>query len=225
MKNELLRKRLAGIREALMGDFASGEHMSSSSKGIEREIFIRGFLQKVFPPPFRFASGDITDTHGACSGQTDVVVEYPFLPSVPTISSDVVRAYLAEGVAAVLEIKSDLTKQWDEVVKKSELVSKLKREFGNHMVQGWKASESIPFYVVGFRGWSDTKKLIEHHLSSKLSGILVLESSLFVYQSFTDDEPGYLLGDEETALWAFISCLHAHVSSLKMTSASPFAYA
>ena len=38
--------------------------MSSASKGSERELFIREFLAKVFPPHIRFGSGDITDAKG-----------------------------------------------------------------------------------------------------------------------------------------------------------------
>ena len=49
--------------------------MPNASKGSERERFVSDYLQTLFPLPYRFGSGAITDATGALSGQLDVVVE------------------------------------------------------------------------------------------------------------------------------------------------------
>jgi hypothetical protein len=83
----------------------------------QRERFIDVFLSQVFPPPFRFGQGDVTDTAGRRSGQLDVVVEYPLLPSLPVVGNQASsRLYLAEGIAAAIEVKSNVASQWSEVV-------------------------------------------------------------------------------------------------------------
>lgn len=81
---------------------------------------------------YRFGSGDATDRQGNRSGQLDVVVEYPFLPSLPAVGNSKVRLYLAEGVAAVIEVKSDLAGQWSEVESTARQLKPLRRNFGDY---------------------------------------------------------------------------------------------
>jgi hypothetical protein len=79
-----LNARLDGIRTILMAHQAAGAMLPPASKGVERETLVREFLAEVFPPPFRFGRGAIVDAKGEASGQLDIVVEFPFLPSFPT---------------------------------------------------------------------------------------------------------------------------------------------
>jgi hypothetical protein len=58
--------------------------LPSAAKGDERELLVREFLEKVFPAPYRFGSGAITDASRAISGQLDIVVEWSFFASFPT---------------------------------------------------------------------------------------------------------------------------------------------
>ena len=51
---------------------------------------------KGLPPIYRFGTGDATDSTGNKSGQLDVVVEYPFSPSLPVVGTGQSRLYLAE---------------------------------------------------------------------------------------------------------------------------------
>jgi len=83
--NALVAHRLAGIRGVLTSAYCGGIGMSSASKGKEREFFVDNFLSGALPPPFRVGNGDITDASGAKSGQLDIVVEFPFLPSLPIL--------------------------------------------------------------------------------------------------------------------------------------------
>jgi hypothetical protein len=111
MPNAHLVERLTAVQDALLALHRGGGPLSSSSKGREREHFIGEFLRKVLPPVHRFGSGDIIDSAGQKSGQADIVVEHPLLPSLPHPGGKV-RMYLAESVAAVIEVKSDLSSQW-----------------------------------------------------------------------------------------------------------------
>ena len=115
--------------------------MSSASKGNEREAFINGFLSEVLPPQFRFGSGDATDQNGARSGQLDIVVEYPFVPSLPIVAGRSPRLYLAEGIVAVIEVKSDIAKQWDEVMTTANQLASLKEKL-QVSVRSFDRSES-----------------------------------------------------------------------------------
>src|SRR2546423_1122598 len=113
-QNTHLINRLQAIQQSLMAQHAGGHHLPNALIGSERETFLREFLQKVFPAHHRFATGAITDSDNRLSGQVDIAVEYPFLPSFPMPGPSHERLLLAESVAAVVEVKSDLSGQWDQ---------------------------------------------------------------------------------------------------------------
>jgi hypothetical protein len=103
----------------------------AASKGREREAFIHFFLSQILPSIPQFGCGDITDCNGqntqegeGKSGQLDIVIECPFLPSLPSLGMR--RLYLAESVAAVIEVKSDVASQWDEVQRTAMKVKQLR---------------------------------------------------------------------------------------------------
>jgi hypothetical protein len=110
MPNAHVLQRLDGIRDQLMAVHKTSIPMSNATKRAEREAFINQFLSKVLPPVYRFGGGDATDAAGHRSGQLDVVVEYPFGPTLPSVAGET-RLYLAESVAAVIEVKSSLPAQ------------------------------------------------------------------------------------------------------------------
>ncbi|NOX82898.1 MAG: hypothetical protein GXP06_07910 [Alphaproteobacteria bacterium] len=126
--HDKIESRLEGMQKLLLAQFEAGSQMSSATKGEERELFVKSFLSQVFPPHFRFASGDITDFKGTNSGQVDIVLESPFLFSLPA-HPEGPRLFFAEGVAAVIEVKSDLTTQWGQVLSKVKKIKSLKRQY------------------------------------------------------------------------------------------------
>src|SRR5205814_3605117 len=67
--NDQLKARLGGIRQILMAHSSAGSPLPTASKGSERETLVREFLERVFPLPYRFGSGAITDGAGLVSGQ------------------------------------------------------------------------------------------------------------------------------------------------------------
>ena len=164
--NEALRARLAGIRGILMAHFHASTLLPSATKGAERETLVREFLQRVFPAPYRFGSGAIADSSGATTGQLDVVVEFPFFPSFPTPAANE-RLYVAESVAFVIEVKSDLTAQWAQVEETTAKVRPLRRKWRRHVQMdpdtGFSEIQAtisrIPFVAVGFKGFTSAEAL------------------------------------------------------------------
>jgi hypothetical protein len=176
--NKHLVERLEGIRQELICSHAAGKMMSSATKGREREAVVGRFLEKVLPNPIRFGSGDITDSYGKKSGQLDVVAEYPFVPSFPSLSSEP-RLYLAEGVIAVVEVKSNLAKQWNEVENTARMLSPLRRRPYVSLTIGENPSERVPLFAVGFEGWKQQEVLKEKVTTGVVDGALIIESGDF----------------------------------------------
>src|SRR5438874_4802482 len=114
MPNQHVLQRLTGLQSILKGVHQSSVGLSSATTGQERAAVIDEFLGKVLPPIYRFGTGDATDANGTRSGQLDVVVEYPFAPPLPTVGAGQTRLYLAESVAAVMKVKSNLSGHWGQ---------------------------------------------------------------------------------------------------------------
>jgi hypothetical protein len=223
MANEYLITRLEGIQAALNAVHKSSSSMSSASRGQERQAFIHEFLENVFPPVYRFGTGDATDSAGKRSGQLDVVVEQPLAPSLPAVSGgkNPTRLYLAESIAAVLEVKSDASAQWGEAVRTAEALGKLKRKFETMMVSGYYPGQSIPLFVIGYTGWKNAET-VQHHLEQcpHISGVLIIEGGLFV----SSPHAGAVIGTGPLALWGFISILHTIVSGITDATLDLLAY-
>jgi hypothetical protein len=206
---------------SLCGAYRSGAGLSAATRGYERELFISSFLEKVFPPGYRFGTGDAIDIRGARSGQLDIVVEFTFLPSVP-VPGGSARLYLAEGVAAVVEVKSDLAKQWGEVESTAAALRSLERQF---QVPGLTPCgpppTRIPLFAVGYTGWRQLDTVREKASAGVVDGILVIEPGLF---STRPDFPNGLYAEGPIALWGLISALHYCTLSVVINSLSPIEY-
>ena len=221
MKNPHVLDRLAGIQTILRGLYQAGGTMSAASKGEERGRFIEEYLKNVLPPTYRFGRGDITDQSGIRSGQVDIVVEYPFLPSLPSTAGDSPRLYLAEGVAAVIEVKSNLASQWNEVLETAGKLSALNRDIKPGMFSGKPPGPKIPFFAAGYVGWSQLKTVKEHLDPDLIQGILVIDPGGFAsIPAFGD-----IAATGPWALWGLITCLHRITSTLHLADAEPFDYA
>lgn len=181
MQHPHLFKRLLEILNMCRCVDAGGSTLSAASKGAEREFFINNILYNVIAPPFRIGSGDITDSTGHKSGQADIVIEYGNSISFPMVLSCAPRLYLAEGVCAIIEIKSDLNSQWDEVVRSHNTISPLRRRFASTITHG-TLPEYVPHFAIGYRGWKKRETIESKVKELGLEGILVLDSALFCGQ-------------------------------------------
>lgn len=231
--NQAILRRLAGIQKALVGlhEAGNGREVSNSTRGTDREKFIDIFLSQILPPNFRFGSGQITDLAGKVSGQVDVVVEYPFLPSIPILEKSS-RLYLAEGVVAVIEVKSNLKNQWHQVKKTSEQLKVLRRSFGSSNIN----IPHIPLFAVGYKGWSQMETLKSKLEENVVDGILVIGDGTKKNEGLFIWNPSFLLpmldaaGLTESAkgswaLWAFIICLNRLAILIQNNYFDPALYA
>jgi hypothetical protein len=211
--NEPLKARLKGIREVLMAHHRATAPLPNAAKGDEREVLVREFLEKVFPTPYRFGSGAITDSDERVSGQLDVIVEWPFFASFPA-PLGINRLYLAESAAFVIEVKSDLSSQWEQLERTVQQLRPLRRSWRAHLGTSPTGADShfvgpsqsrIPLVAVCFTGFQTAETLRQ-----KLQGTpeescpdaaLVIESGAYVSSRFA--------AEGELGLFAFcLDCSH-----------------
>jgi len=225
LDNTHLRQRLEGILQILKGAHTGSSANSSYTKGTEREAFIHGFLRAVLPATVRFGSGEVTDTHNNISGQLDVVVEYPLLPSVPLMPGLESRLYLAEGVAAVIEVKSNLSSQWSQVTATADKLGNVRRHFGEtRSLRNRHPVERIPLIAVGYEGWQDPETL-KRKLEETPSVAAILDLGIDFFCAklpFMQVQANgtralavldyYAPGVD--ALWGLVSVLNEHINDL-----------
>jgi Domain of unknown function (DUF6602) len=198
----------------------SSSGLSAATIGTERATFIDNFLSEVLPTPFRFGTGDATDRSGNRSGQLDVVIENPFCPSLPIVGGGLTRLYLAESIAAVIEVKSNIEKQWSQVLETAKQLAPLRRQQRGMAYVGRRPTDRIPFFAVGYEGWKQQAALEAKLGEGTIDGILVIDPGVFVSSS----DFGSILSSGEAALWGLIACLHEATNSLKQNTPKPYEY-
>jgi hypothetical protein len=193
--NPIIESRLAGMRKMVLAGYESGEALSSATKGHEREAFVNGFLSQVFSTSYRFGTGDITSTDNIRSGQVDIVVESPFWYSLPAFPEGP-RLYMAEGVAAVIEVKSDLTKQWDEAVATADKVKQVKRRYDHHICNYLQAFiTEINEILKTIEPTDPSRKMLENTRTELVRSINTKYlDSYFIPANFAETIPCYVVG-------------------------------
>lgn len=219
LPNQHVMQRLSGMQTILNGVHQSSIGLSSATIGQERAAFIDEFLSKVLPPIYRFGTGDATDVSGGRSGQLDVVIEYPFAPTLPTVGAGQSRLYLAESVATVIEVKSNLANQWNEAIRTAKALAPLRRSFEARMIMGRKQENSIPLFAVGYTGWKNIETLKTNLISCPdIFGSLVIDAGLYASRRG-------IIAQGPWALWGLIADLHLMTNSLQSASTEPMKYA
>ncbi len=212
--NPHLVQRLTGIQGALMAQHLGGRGLPNSTIGAERETFLREFLQKLFPSHRRFATGAITDSEARLSGQVDIAVEYGFVPSFPMPGTEE-RLLLAESVALVIEVKSDLVGQWGQVRDTTSKVKLLRRHLNPIMTLGEGPPATIPCIAVGYTGYATVEALQERLATTpeaeRPDGALVVQSGCFTGFSMT----------ASGALGLYALCLSVNVLFTQIGFAAP----
>jgi hypothetical protein len=222
-----LSQRFLGIHDMLRAAYEAGKDASSATKGFEREILVNLFLSQLFPPVFRFGSGDIIDQHNQRSGQVDIVVEFPFFPSLQTVITGP-RLYLAENVAAAIEVKSNIAKQMDEVKSTSGAVKALRpRQGGLNGPRIVARDYTVPLFLVSFDGWKTAKNAIELLKEQVADGVLILNHGVccgFLCEDGQSLKLRSVVKKPDSALWLFVSCLHDCLTRIRSMTACPFHY-
>ncbi len=205
MANDVLLARLEAIRLSMMAKYHGGQGMSSVTTGAEREAFNQGLLEMVVAPPFRVGAGEVTDAYSRQSGPLDLVIEHSGSLSFP-MEAGGRRLYMAEGVAAVIEVKSTLPSQWAKAVEEARKVAALRKSMLGSISFGPSSSEAIPVIVAGFIGWEQVQTYDEKIREPSIDGILSLEPPVFRSKS------GFG-GTGTPTLLAFFAHLQSHMKA------------
>jgi len=183
-----------------MAQYSAGEGLPDAATGSEREVFLRGFLQKIFPSHRRFSTGCITDSDGNLSGQIDIAVEFGLGPSFSMPITEE-RLLLAESVALVISVKSDLSKQWGGVRDEIRKIRKLHRkmDWNTPFEIGRLTGPQIPCVAVGYTGYKTPDRLLRRIKTTpedeRPIAALVIESGCFCWPDpfgAKPDEPEFL---------------------------------
>lgn len=158
--------------ERVMGEWYSYSHevlQQSTDLGYSREHFVKEILSSFLPKSVIVGCGEIVDGQGRRSGQQDVIIYRADFPVITSLTP--VNSYLAEGVIATIEVKSDLStgepslcsafKNVQKVltlIKAAEIISGADAE-----VQKLMELSSIKTYVIGYAGWKTTESLLDNY--------------------------------------------------------------
>ena len=220
--NPLLKRLLEGYCQKLENLIESQRDGNTDIKGSVRESFVNLILSEILPVTYRVSQGEIIDILENRSGQMDIVVEYPFLPSIPFETGIDQRLFLAEGVALTIEVKSDFTRQYEQVLKKAQKLIKLEPKVGDVFTNTYNRFDEegniidynpsaeihlgagrycIPLYVITFNGYDDPtkyKSFLESY--NFIEGIFDIKNRVYCSRYYKYNP---LIGPE--ALFAFIS--------------------
>ena len=187
----------------------------STDLGFAREHFVKDVLSSFLPKSVIIGSGEIIDGDGRRSGQQDIIVyraDFPVITSLTPVS-----VFLAEGVIATIEVKSNLStgepslftafnnvKKVLSLVKAAEIISGSDTE-----VRKLQEMSTIKTYIVGYAGWKNKKPLFENfvaagnrtgwnfvpHLICQPS-VCILRNDGFINPDTADEKTGFLLNEE-----------------------------
>jgi len=163
--------------EDLMGNWVTytGETLEQSSDlGFAREHFVKKVLASFLPKSVIVGSGEIIDGGGRRSGQQDVIIyraDFPVLTSMTPVNT-----YLAEGVIATIEVKSNLStgtpnglhsafrnvQKVRDLEKRAAIVSSGGPEH-DEQLEKLKEFNTIRSYVVGYAGWKNDGALFKNY--------------------------------------------------------------
>lgn len=215
--NKHIERRLQAIQQSLLAHYRGGSGLPNALIGSEREHLINDYLSELLPPIYRFGRGAITDATDEISGQLEVVMELPLGTSFPLLAGTE-RLYLAESVAAVIEVKSNLSSQWSEVEETIRKVKVLQRDIRQSSAMLLESSHGpiveagpkIPCYAVGYHGYKSLQTLQDRlsstPIESQPDGVLILDSGCFLGVTCK--------ADGVWGLYAFVAELIAQVNSV-----------
>jgi hypothetical protein len=212
----------------------------STDLGFAREHFVKHILSSFLPKSIVVGSGEIIDGQGRRSGQQDIIIYRADFPVVTSLTP--IGAYLAEGVIATIEVKSDLStgepnlqsafKAVQRVLsleKVAEVMSGSEAEIGK-----LKELTSIKTYIVGYGGWNTTQSLLDNYLAAgnKVGwncvphlvcqpGGCILRNDGFINPDSTDDKTGLLLHEEHP----FAVFLHHLLKAIMLSTGGTIATA
>lgn len=236
MENSPLYLRLEAYLKLFEYTHYAGGNDPSATKGNSRADFVKDFLSQVLPQSLRISkSGVAIDQSHNKTGELDIIIENGELPSFPIniLNSDS-RLFFAEGIAAVIEVKSDLSNQFSEALSTGLRVKELNKARGKGQYRDknrtvivipgsfpdlglgkvdMSSFSKIPFFIIGYKGWEQKNTLISHFEkhTSHVDGIFQLDKGFFI----TNESFGSYRFDGLDGYLGFIEVLNYLNSTIK----------
>lgn len=181
--NRHLLKRLQSIQETLETQHANVESLPDARRGWQSKLFLAEFLTKVFTGRQQFSTGSIMDSDGNLATEVDIAVVHPNAPSFPMSGPSQDRLLMAEGVAMVIEVCSDISSNLAAIGSTVRRIRRLRRRTDQLITPGKRFPEDLPVVAVGYGGFGDHERL-KRRLSSisddyRPNGVLIIEPGLF----------------------------------------------
>jgi hypothetical protein len=249
--SQRLMSALKQLREAAEGT----QSATAPVKGHAREMFINQFLRKVMPPEFRISgNGEAIDSSGEKSGELDVIVENSFLPSIPFFGTDgdSSRLFFCEGIASVIEIKSNLSDEWSNILAAAEKLRALNRRLigGTQVFSGGSVVTTLPFefkgpaakelpklkphpeddlrkkvqyFVVGYHGWKTTETIDAKLESAQPNVAGILQIDIGYFKANARFRD--LSAKAQWSLLGLIDCVHRSATAIQGATADLISYA
>src|SRR3972149_6885244 len=130
--------------EVLKKEFVASSIVDRSVIGEDREVLLKDFLEKHLAGDSKIGMrGQIIDSNGLSSQETDIVIYRPFGPRFGDLNF-----YLAENVLATIEVKSTLNRR--KLLQALKGVSKIKRLVRDYNVGEAALPPIIPCGIFAF---------------------------------------------------------------------------
>jgi hypothetical protein len=152
-----------GAVDELLAAYRKSEGSAAANKGSLREEAVKRAIMHSLPATARLYDGEIVDPFGGQSGQLDGIVVAATGAALATSPTDP-RVVLAEAALGVIESKSDIGAQWDEVKLTWNKLRVLRRYKGNpagawHGGGPHPSDHAFPLLIVGRFGWQKNTTL------------------------------------------------------------------
>jgi len=158
---------------------------SSDNMGENREILLNNFLEVCLPNKLSVKKGEIWDKKGYQTGEIDTIITRDDCPSLLFGNRNV---YLAEGIFAVIEVKTKLSrKKLIEAGEKLEEVKALNVDFGLTMTSGLVCERPLRL-VFAYEGatWKTIEDEITKRKWEKLFDIICILKQGALISAFKD---------------------------------------
>lgn len=199
MKKPILYDYFDNEAKKLLSEYNTTKLLKSSEdKGKNREIFLNSFLDACLPNRLSVEEGEIWDKKGYKTGQIDTIITRDDCPSLRFgRENEHINAYLAEGIFAVIEVKSRLNKEkLIEAGNKLIEVSNLKVDFGITMRVGLQCDRPLRL-VFAYEGatWKTIEnEIIRRNWESLFDLICILNRGALI-NAFEDKKVNRLFKD------------------------------
>ncbi len=145
----MLRAKIAAVEQQMRTKLAeiraTFSHAGSKGQHVEEEIF-RGFLRQYLPRRLEIGHGEIVDTVGGRSSQTDIIIvteDHPF-----TFTQDLPGLFFVEGVCAAAEVKTILDgRELEDALQKAQRFKSLRAQRAQGTLFAGNTADRDRFYT------------------------------------------------------------------------------